>query len=214
MDYQGMTIRDITKPKYRHLLMLLYWPVYTLVYFTVGHLTDHYTPIHCMIDDMIPFNEYFIILYILWYPFWIGMVLYALLKEVETFKKLMKYLILTFSIAVATYVLFPTGVDFRPETFEDNNFCTWLTQIIYRLDSNTNVMPSEHVIAAVGTVFAAMDSKRFSTPFRLTMTILIAVAICASILLVKQHSILDIGAALIVCIVGYIICFARHRRRD
>lgn len=214
MDYQGMTLRDITKPQYRHLLMLLYWPVYTLVYFAVGHLTSHYTVIHCALDDIIPFNEYFIILYVLWYPFWIGMTLYTLFKEVETFKKLMKFLMLTFSIAIATYLIFPTGVDFRPDSFEDDNFCTWLTGFIFNLDSNTNVLPSEHVIAAVATIFAAKDSKKFSSPLRLTVIIILAIAICASILLVKQHSVLDIGAALVVCLFGYFLCFAEYRRRD
>ena len=57
--------------KYKHALMFLYFIIY-LPWFawlekTVGHSPEYL--IHVKIDDIIPFNEYFIIPYMLWFVF-------------------------------------------------------------------------------------------------------------------------------------------------
>ena len=156
--YKGFKLKHITQPKYRHLLMILFWPFYLITFFTIEHLAlKDYHVIHCALDDIIPFNEYFIIPYVIWYPFWICMLFYTVFFEVETFKKTMRYFILTFSISLCIYALWHTGHNMWPTSFPRDNFCIWLVKRIYAADCNTNICPSDHVIGAFAVVFAAKD---------------------------------------------------------
>ena len=53
---------------YKHIFVALYFPVY-MVWFMWLEARDDvpFTYIHCAIDDYIPFCEYFIIPYLLWF---------------------------------------------------------------------------------------------------------------------------------------------------
>ncbi len=214
--YYGFHFRDITKKEYRHLFLLLFWPVYLALFFGTEILaaSKGYTVIHCGLDDMIPFCEWFIIPYVIWYPFWILMVLYTAGFEVEVFKQLMTYLILTLTISLLIYFFWPTGQDMWPKEFPRDNFLTWLTGLIYQADHNTDVCPSEHVSTGFGVVFAAMASKRFSKS-RLAMFLfwLEAVLVAVSVAFIKQHSVIDVAAAVPVILIGYFAAFYPHRRK-
>ncbi|MBR0516454.1 MAG: hypothetical protein IJJ89_06410 [Eubacterium sp.] len=210
--YKGFKLKYITQPKYRHLLMILFWPFYLITFFTIEHLAlKDYHVIHCALDDIIPFNEYFIIPYVIWYPFWICMLFYTVFFEVETFKKTMRYFILTFSISLCIYALWHTGHNMWPTSFPRDNFCIWLVKRIYAADCNTNICPSDHVIGAFAVVFAAKDSKRLSNRTAMTVIITIAILICFSICFIKQHSALDILGAAPVVLLGYYVCFFRKK---
>lgn len=49
---------------------------------------------HCALDDVIPFCEYFLIPYLFWFAFLVGMHLYTLLYDTETLRRMMRYIIL------------------------------------------------------------------------------------------------------------------------
>jgi membrane-associated phospholipid phosphatase len=87
-----------------------------------------------------------------------------------------------------------------------------LTKFIYSIDTTTNVCPSEHVIGAFGVVFAARDTKRFSSAKWTVFIVAQAVLISLSILFVKQHSAVDVLAAVPVCFAGWLFCFRRGRK--
>ncbi len=214
VDYRGLRWNNLTSPQYRHLLLLLYWPIYLLSFLIIERFLDaSYTPIHCFLDDLIPFCEFFIVFYVFWYVFWLGMLAYTLLYEPETFKRLMWFCIFTFSTAVATYVIFPNCQNLRPTVFERDNVFVRITRFLYWIDTNTNVCPSLHVVASVAVVFAAHDSKRFSGfGWQLVITVL-AVLISLSTVFVKQHSVVDVLAALPLCALGYLLCFRKWGRR-
>ncbi|MBP3824991.1 MAG: hypothetical protein ILA11_04595, partial [Butyrivibrio sp.] len=71
VDYTKLRISNITSNEYRHLLLLLGWVGYLIMYV----VTERFIPVsrchvvHCLLDDLIPFNEYFIIFYVSWYIF-------------------------------------------------------------------------------------------------------------------------------------------------
>lgn len=206
--YKDFHFRDITKPQYRHILMLLYWPVFLVLFFVVGGIAEKgdYYVVHCALDDMIPFCEYFIIPYVVWYPLWVLMVLYTLGFEVPTYIRFMKYLMVTLSLSLSIYILWPNGQNMWPDPMPRDNFFTWLVGLIYKADHCTNVCPSEHVSTAFGVVFAAMDSKRFSGKRSIAFWI-IAIMITLSVSFIKQHSVLDILAAIPVILLGYFLAF-------
>ena len=64
---------------YKHGFWILAYMIFYLLGFYIlehaGH--RHYHVIHSVFDDMIPFCEYFIIPYVIWYPFWVFMLLYT-----------------------------------------------------------------------------------------------------------------------------------------
>ena len=56
--------------KYKHLWILLYFFVYMAWFnYVEKTVTTHFHVIHVPIDDYIPFCEYFVIPYLLWFPF-------------------------------------------------------------------------------------------------------------------------------------------------
>jgi len=209
--------RDIFKPQYRHALLLLVMLGFIGLFFLSEKLAlGRYHIVHCDLDDIIPFNEYFIIFYIIWYPFWILMLLYTVCFEVPTFKRLMYYYMLTYGIALTIFFVWPSGHDLWPKSFPRDNVCTWLVKSIYAADEPASVFPSEHVIGAFAVFFAAADSKRFSGKLQITVIGFLAIMISVSIVFVKQHSALDILGAAPVVALGYYVCFypEHHRRKQ
>lgn len=208
--------RDLLKPEYRYAFSALLILALVGLFFLSEYLAkDRYHVIHCGLDDLIPFNEYFIIFYILWFPFWVLMLIYTMCFEVPTFKRLMNFFILAYGICVLIFLIWPTGHDMRPETFPRSNLCTSLVKWIYAADEPRSIFPSEHVVGAFAVVFAASDSKRFSGRKSMVVITFLAVMISISITYVKQHSALDILGAAPVCAIGYFVCFypARKRRK-
>ena len=206
--FKGFKFRDITKPQYRHVFLVLFWPFYTIVFFILEEraFKDFHT-VHCALDDIIPFNEWFILFYALWYPFWIFLLAYGLFFETPVFKKTMKYFIVTFAISLTIYFLYPTGHHMWPDPMPRDNILTWLTQRIYDADHPTNICPSDHVIGAFAVVFGAHSSKRLNKKIPMAIILFIALGITASICFVKQHSALDILGAIPVITIGYFVSF-------
>ena len=80
---------------------------------------------------------------------------------------------------------------------------------VYGMDNPTNVFPSLHVIVAVGCAFAQCRAKKLGSPILCVLWWLIALSICASTVLIKQHSVLDIFAAVPVCCAGWLLFFRK-----
>ena len=79
-----------------HLWYQLYWVVYLIWFFWLDlTVTAPKYILHSPLDDLIPFNELFLIAYLFWFVFLIGRHLYTLRYDVETFRKMMHFIILT-----------------------------------------------------------------------------------------------------------------------
>lgn len=200
---QGKQLRD-----YKHVLLVLYAPVYLVSFFILERFvpsTADYWVSYCPLDDLIPFCEYFIIPYYLWYPLLFAVGGYLMVKDVPEFKRYMFCIIAGFSFSIIFCYLFPNGQDLRPETFLRDNVFTDMIRLIYAADTNTNVIPSVH---AIGAIFAAASLCRTETLKRKwikTFTVVLAVLICMATCFVKQHSILDVFAAMALCAVIYAV---------
>ena len=57
VDYSGFSLKKLPEPRFRHMLLLLGWVGYFLLYFLTENLIpwESCTPIHCGLDDLIPF---------------------------------------------------------------------------------------------------------------------------------------------------------------
>ena len=214
--YKGFKLNRILEPQYRHLLLMLFWPFFLASFFISEQMAVDrgFTIVHCALDDQIPFCEYFVIPYVIWYPFWILMVLYTVAFDVPAFIKFMKYMMMTLSLALFIYLFWPSGHDMWPEKFPRENFFTWIVGLIYKADHPTNICPSEHVSTAFGVVMAAYSTKRLSTKKWMIYFWTEAILVAFSVVFIKQHSIIDVAAAVPLIFVGYLWAyFPDHQKK-
>lgn len=209
IDYRAFRLSKLNTDEFRHLKLLLFWPIEGLVFLFVERFSpvESYHVMHCALDDMIPFCEFFLIPYLFWFVFLIGMHLYTLLYDVGAFKRMMRFIIITYSATLLIYILFPNCQELRPDTFARDNLFTRFLVWMYAFDTNTNVCPSLHVVGSLAVVFAAFDTKRFQTRGWKWAFALTGGLICLSTVMLKQHSVLDILAALPVCAIGYVLVY-------
>ncbi len=211
-NYREFKLSKLNTPEFSHVKLLLYWPIYGIVFMILERfLNVEYNPVYCQFDDMIPFCEYFVIPYYFWFIFLIGIQVYGFFFDVKAFKDYMYYTILTYTLTVIIYIIYPTSQELRPIEFSRDNVFTDIVSFLYGFDTNTNVCPSLHVIGSFAVYFAARKSKAFSgLGWRiafLVMTVLISI----STVFLKQHSVLDIFWALVLCAVCYPAVFEREK---
>ncbi len=213
VDYQKFRFSKLNTPEFEHLKYLAYWPVFGVLFLTVERLwiRERYYPISCPLDDMIPFCEYFLIPYLFWFVFLVGFQIYTLLYDTESFKRMMKFIIISYTVAMLVYILFPNCQELRPVLFERNNIFTHFVEGLYQFDTNTNVCPSIHVIGSVAVMFCAWNSRYFSTIVWRIVFGLLTFLISESTIFLKQHSIVDVIAAVPVCVISYTISFQKEK---
>lgn len=192
---------------HKYIFLMLYVPLYAAAFFAVELLipeTADYWVSYCFIDDWIPFCEYFIIPYYLWYPFLFTVGIYLLIEDVPVYKLYMCYVIVGFTASILICVAFPNGQDLRPEVFPRDNLLTDLVKMIYAVDTNTNVLPSVHAVGGIFAALAICQTKTISKKWIKVSAVAIAALISISTCFVKQHSILDVLAAIGLCFLIYI----------
>lgn len=211
VDYRKLRPNNLTSPEYRHLLYLLGWAGYFILYALTENLipAESCHPIHCALDDLIPFNELFFIPYCFWYVLILISLVYFALYNVRNFKNLQTYIIITQVVAMTIYILFPSRQDLRPESFARDNLLTRLAAFIYAFDTNTGVCPSLHVAYSLGILSCWLREKSVGTGFKV-FVLAAVLLICISVVFVKQHSALDIAAALPLCLLAEWLTFGKR----
>ena len=209
VNYLDFRPNKLNTDEFRHLKLLFFWPAYGLLFMFVERFyqVPGYCPMACAMDGWIPFNEWFLLPYFLWFVTVPGMLVYLLFYDLKTYRRYMWFIIFTYSTAILTYLIFPTCQQLRPASFERDNLLTRVVAHFYEFDTNTNVCPSIHVIGAIAVLFASWEVKPLRTPGWKAASMVVCVLICLSTVFLKQHSVLDILAALPVCLGGYLLCF-------
>lgn len=208
VDYRQFRLHKICEPEYKHLLYLLGWVGYFILYFLTESLipAENCYPVHSRLDDIIPFCEAFVIPYVGWYLLIVVSLLYFALYNTDGFKRLQTFIIVTQVVAMAAYILFPTRQDLRPETFPRDNFLTDIVRFLYFFDTNTGVCPSLHVAYSLGIASAWLKEKNVHWGVKTFIVVFVA-TICISVAFVKQHSVVDIFAALPVGLLAEYIAY-------
>lgn len=207
------SLKDITKPEYRHVFLMLFWLIDLPSYFLIQKYVKDYTLIHCALDDKIPFVEWFSVFYVLWFPYYLGTILYTMFYDKEAFRRGMYSFMLIFTITKLIYIFLPNGVDMRPDPMPRHNIFTRLVEFLYGADRSMNCCPSEHALGALIALMMAFDTKKLSDPRVRITYVFLAVMICLSILYIKQHSVLDIVAAVPLLVLAWAL-FYRKKKMD
>ena len=213
INYQDFRLSRINEPQYKHLWWLLFFPIYWLRYPLIEQLNpaDYYHPIHCPLDALIPFSEWFIIPYMLWMVTIVLFAIYTLLYDIDSFRRYMKLLTVTMLISTVIFLIFPSCQNLRPAVLPRDNLLSKCVALLYSTDTNTNVFPSEHAIGAIAVWIAAVNTKSLRRPIIIGAITILEVLICLSTVFLKQHSLLDVLAAAPICAFGYLVCYKSDR---
>lgn len=202
-----MTIKEICI-KYKHVLWALLFPVYIVLYYIAESVvTVNYWNTATALDAYIPFLDFFVIPYSLWYPAMLIVGLYLIFKDPPGFKKYMLFLGLTCYISAAMYFILPNGQDLRPASFENSNFYTGIIGWLYSSDTNTNVFPSVHVTGSMAVLAGIWEGKGLKKVWIRISAVIITALISVSTVFIKQHAVIDIFASLAVSALVYVIIY-------
>ena len=166
-----------------------------------------YEEVVCWIDAYIPFCEWFVIPYYFWFVFLVGMVLYGVLFDIRALRHYMWFVILSYTATAIIYLIWPNMQALRPTDFPRDNWMVDIVKGLYTFDTNTNVCPSIHVLGSFAVCFAGLHSETLKgwgwKVFFIVSTALISLAT----VFLRQHSILDVFAALALSAVCYPLVF-------
>ena len=192
--------------KYKHAWLLCYGFIYLPWFcYLEKTVTRHYHVMHVALDDFIPFNEYFIIPYLLWFFYIAATVIYF--SFINKDKKEYWQLICTLGIGMTLFILisliYPNGQNLRPQLSGDSIFIR-LVQSLYLVDTPTNILPSIHVFNSVACCIAIFRHKAFKQhKLFLGGVWLLTVLIVLATVFLKQHTLVDVIAAVAL----NIVCF-------
>lgn len=209
-------IVDFVKQR-KYCLILLYWPFHSLWYeiLRIAYPSDESVLIvESALDRKIPFCEWFLIPYVIWYFCIAYVLIYPLFKDKREFWRANLLIDLCMILPMIFCTVVPNGIDtaLRPDfaTLGRENILTWGVQLIYAADSPPrNCMPSMHVSVAWAMFFAILQSKiMLKKPIYKALFGVFALLVSLATVFIKQHSILDVfvgfGVAVLVFIAVYI----------
>ena len=210
VDYRGFSLKKLPEPRFRHMLWLLGWVGYFLLYFLTENLIplERCRPIHCGLDDLIPFNEWFALFYIGWYALVFGSLAYTLFFDPPAFKKLQTFIMITQAAAMLCYILWPSRQDLRPAVFPRDNLLTDLVAFIYAFDTNTGVCPSLHAAYSMGILSVGLKDENLAPRWKAALALFVFM-VCLSVCFIKQHSAVDVFAAMPIGLLAEVLLYGR-----
>lgn len=208
--YLGFRPKDLLSRKYSHILLLIFWPLFGIAFLILENWQRNYYPIYSPIDDFIPFCPPFIFAYYFWFIFMIGMLVYTFFYNLRSFRQYMWFIIITYTVTLIIYILFPNRQDLRPEVKPDGLITSFICHT-YAFDTNTNVCPSIHVLGSLAVSFTAKNCEQMRRRWMQIAIHISTALICASTVFLKQHSIIDVVAALVVAALVYPLVYGKGR---
>jgi len=186
-------------------LFFIYLPWFS---FVERNVTRNYHLIHMAIDDLLPFNEVFVVPYLLWFPYVLGAILWFVFNNRNDFWKLFIFLASGMTIFLIVSTIYPNGCALRPSVFPRDNVFTQLVLRLYNSDTNTNIFPSIHVYNSLGVHFGIVNSKMFSKNKRVRIiSLMMCTLIIVSTMCLKQHSTFDVLTAFLLATVMYFLIY-------
>lgn len=201
--------------KNKYALLLLYFLIY-LPWF--GHLektvTTHFHVIHVALDDYIPFCEFFVIPYFLWFGYVAWGMGYFYLKNKEEYVKLCTMLFTGMTVFLIVSTVYPNGHYLRPTSFERDNIFVHMVQWLYTTDTSTNLFPSIHVYNSIAVNMAVWHSEllRNKRGIRIGSAVLM-VSIILSTMFLKQHSVFDVVTGIALAVFMYTLVYSKNPAR-
>ncbi|HEY5562307.1 MAG TPA: phosphatase PAP2 family protein [Clostridiaceae bacterium] len=193
--------------RYKH---FLWCTIFILLILWFELLKKTIVPIYIMhtpLDDKIPFIKEFILPYYAWFPYMaLALILLGILSKKNYFK-LVLYLSLCMSISYIIYMLFPNGQSPRPSVM-GQDILSKLVRFLYSIDETNCVCPSIHVANSIAVHMAIINCKELKDKHYIKWaSFIVMLLISSSTVFVKQHSILDVYAGILLAFILYVAIY-------
>lgn len=187
--------------------MVTYMILYLASFSWIEQMTRlQYSNIHVALDDMIPFCEWFVIPYLLWFVYMVLSTGFLFLFDRDNYHKTATMLYIGMTLFVLISLFWPNIQYLRPDVMPRDNICTRLIAALYRTDTPTNLCPSIHVfnslVAMIGVHRCSTNALARNPLYRGVMY-LIGILIVLSTMFIKQHSVFDVVCAFVCVGVSY-----------
>ena len=193
---------------YPYLLLLLYPVFHVCFFFLLDYIPLEHHFIECPLDTVIPFCEWFVLPYCIWFFYLFGGMVFFVFLPRKDFLRMSLFTMAGLAVCLLICLVYPTAIAFRPTSFARDNLLIRLTKLIYAADNPWNIFPSMHCYGAIGMTVAICKSKRLNRRRVIPVcSVVLCVLICLSTVFIKQHSVLDVAAAIALAIVMYPLAY-------
>ena len=192
-----------------HMWYQLYWVVYLIWFFWLDlTVTAPKYILHSPLDDLIPFNEWFVIPYCSWFLLLAGVTAALWWCDTASYDKLCMTMFSGMTFCLIVYMILPNGLDIRPADPGRQNLAMSLMRMIWAADGPVNVCPSIHCQSSGAMALAFSHSKLAKNrPGLRLLAYAWAGLICVSTLFTKQHSVWDVVLGLALAAVWVPVLF-------
>ncbi len=188
--------------KKRHLIPIAVWFV---IYMGLFGFLEIVPPkdvhlIHCALDDRIPNMAIFIYPYVSWFPYIVVCAVLAIKNlDDRQFKKAVLVLTTGMNIFLFISYVWPTGLDFRESIVYDLHTLSGnLLKFVQTVDTPKSVFPSMHVYVTLVLQYTLEMQKKLVPAWEIWVGRVLAVLIVLSTMFTKQHSAVDVTAAIVM----------------
>ena len=188
--------------KKRHLIPIAVWFV---IYMGLFGFLEIVPPkdvhlIHCALDDRIPNMAIFIYPYVSWFPYIVVCAALAIKNlDDRQFKKAVLVLTTGMNIFMFISYVWPTGLDFRESIVYDLHTLSGnLLKFVQTVDTPKSVFPSMHVYVTLVLQYTLEMQKKLVPAWEIWVGRVLAVLIVLSTMFTKQHSAVDVTAAIVM----------------
>ena len=188
--------------KKRHLIPIAVWFV---IYMGLFGFLEIVPPrdvhlIHCALDDRSPNRAVFSSPSVSWFP---NIVVCAALAiknlDDRQFKKAVLVLTTGMNIFLFISYVWPTGLDFRESIVYDLHTLSGnLLKFVQTVDTPKSVFPSMHVYVTLVLQYTLEMQKKLVPAWEIWVGRVLAVLIVLSTMFTKQHSAVDVTAAIVM----------------
>ena len=188
--------------KKRHLIPIAVWFV---IYMGLFGFLEIVPPrnvhlIHCALDDRIPNMAIFIYPYVSWFPYIVVCAALAIKNlDDRQFKKAVLVLTTGMNIFLFISYVWPTGLDLRESIVYDLHTLSGnLLKFVQTVDTPKSVFPSMHVYVTLVLQYTLEMQKKLVPAWEIWGGRVLAVLIVLSTMFTKQHSAVDVTAAIVM----------------
>lgn len=186
--------------KYPHAWVISYFIIYLLWFFWLeSRASEPYHVVRFPLDEKIPFCEYFIIPYFLWFLYIAAVYIWLFFKNQEHFYKYIAFLYTGMTLFLLISTFYPNGHLLRPLEFERDNLFVQMVMFLYWADTSTNILPSIHVFNSIAAHMAVMHTPALrKQKWTVRLSRILCVSIILSTMFLKQHSIIDVFCGILL----------------
>ncbi len=179
---------------YPHIWTVLYFTVYISWFVWLeGRANQPYHVIHFPLDDYIPFCEYFVIPYFLWFAYIAAVFVWLFFRNREDFYRHIIFLYSGMTLFLVICTFYPNGHLLRPAGFTRDNLFIRMVCFLYSADTSTNILPSIHVFNSIAAHMAIVHLPDFRhKKWTVRCSCILCISIILSTMFLKQHSCVDV----------------------